>query len=559
MKDKVSPGRGAPRDTTQALIDLDKEMMKLLVRRTILVSRLREGKRHASSPAAVQAEKAVRLAFEANASAFSKDPRFTGKFFALVQDLTLLSREDARNRPGFVLSPPRKPVNILGIGPTSGRSARLWMALAAMSGAATVLSPLMPCEAARDCVKVLNQAGGKLEWQSDSSSSLTVAAGRIPSFAGRTLFVGDDLLTLYLACFMAVRQPGILRLTGGPELKEADLSGLRHILPLLGARLAHLIPHSQSLPATLECSGALPDSLDVPEDLPLEGMLALLLAPITWGRSFTCNLSRLPASTATTALTEMCVLFTACEAEVEVNAPLLIYGTRPPRIPEHPVLPLDPVFTAYLLALPAFAGGRVSLKGTWPAHLPEAQEALHILNWAGLRVDIGDGELTAVPITSSTDILPPEDPYAALSPLTAAVFVRDMRRGRGTEPSFAPEIQPLIQSFFSCLRLEVQSPRSGSAQGSDADKSVGEGNRPRSWICPDACWGMALALASFVRPGVRLANPDTVTQSLPFFWTLFNSLPEPDPAGCLSPSTTSEEKDSTRRRIRTDVSPSLQN
>ena len=50
-------------------------------------------------------------------------------------------------------------------------------------------------------------------------------------------------------------------------------------------------------------------------------------------------------------------------------------------------------------------------------------------------------------------------------------------------------------------------------------------DRP-AWICPDAYWGLALALASFVRPGVRLANPDIVARTMPFFWPLFNSLPD---------------------------------
>ena len=59
-----------------ALIGLDKDLMKLLARRAVLVSRIRGGRDHAGTPDAIQAEKAVRTAWEAGALAFSKDPRF---------------------------------------------------------------------------------------------------------------------------------------------------------------------------------------------------------------------------------------------------------------------------------------------------------------------------------------------------------------------------------------------------------------------------------------------------------------------------------------------------
>jgi 5-enolpyruvylshikimate-3-phosphate synthase len=555
MKEKGLPARsgsGKPGGAAEALIALDRDLMKLLVRRAVLVSRIREGKNHASSPAAVQAEKAVRIAFEANASAFSKDPRFTGKFFSLLQDLALLSREEAEKKPGFVLSPPRKPVRVLLAGPASSRAARMWMALAAMSGAPAVMPGLPLSEAVLTCAKALNQAGGVLEWLSGSDASVTLAvAGKsIPSFAGKTLFLGEDALTLYLVCFMAVHKPGILRLTGGPELKEAELAGLRHILPSLGARLAHVIPHSQGLPASLECSGILPDNLVLPAELPLEGVCALLLAPLVWGRPMTFNLSLLPAAVATTALTELSALFAACGAEVESRGPCLIYSAMPPRIPEYPRLPLDPVLSAYLLALAAFAGGSISLNGIWPAYLPEAQEALRILRWAGLRVEVGEDALTAVP-DSSFGLLPPEEPEAALLPLVAAVFARDIRRNRGPLPPI-PEGDPAIRSFFACLGISTDSPGPPRHAGGKQDSAAGRDHSVPAWICPDACWGLALALASFIRPGVRLANPDIVTRTMPSFWPLFNSLPEPGSPGDAAPLPPVGEKPprSSHRRIR---------
>ncbi|MDR2076828.1 MAG: hypothetical protein LBP61_07885 [Desulfovibrio sp.] len=557
MKEKDPQPRSGPgksRSAAEAIIALDRDLMKLLVRRTALVARLREGRGHASSPAAIQAEKAVRVAFEANASAFSKDPRFTGKFFSLLQDLVLLSREEAEKKPGFVLAPARKPVRLHLAGPGSSRAARMWMSLAAMSGAPLVLPGLPLSEAVLTCAKALNQAGGVVEWLSEASAALTVAGGGVPSFAGKTLFLGEDPLSLYLVCFLALHRPGILRLTGGPELKEADLAGLRHILPSLGARLAHVIPHSQGLPANLECSGILPDTLVLPADLPLEGVCALLLAPLVWDRPMTFNLSLLPAAVATTALVELSALFAECGAGVESRGPCLIYAPQPLRIPESPRLPLDPILSAYLLAFPAFAGGAVTLEGRWPAYLPEAQEALHLLRWAGLRLEINADSLSSAPESSPPGLLPPEEPEAALLPLAAAVLARDRRRNRG-DGSFlpAPEQAAAVQSFFAALGLSLDLPEAPRRAEAKPDSGAGrEPERPVPvWICPNACGGLALALVSLVRPGVRLANPDIVTRVMPSFWSLFNSLPDgvapaPPPPAAPEPSRLSP------RRIRTE-------
>lgn len=545
---RYKPEGEKPRGATAALIELDKDLMKLLVRRATLVSRIRGGKDHASTPGAIQAEKAVRTAFEANALSFSKDPKFTRQLFTLLQDLTVLSKDEAQSRPGFSLAPPYKPVNMSLAGPVSDRTACMWMALAACTGAGASLRTVPRSEVASACVHALSQAGGDLTWQEQKgpSSTLDVRAGAIPAFTGKTVYVGDDPLTLYLVCFLAARHVGITRLTGGSGLKSAELSGLRHTLPLLGARLAHVIPRSQGLPATLECSGMLPDAITVPEDLPLEGVCALLLAPLIWNVPVRVDLSALPAAVAATALTEISALFSECGAEVDSRGASLVYSPWTPQVPDNLRLPLAPLLSAYLLALPGFAGGSATLKGVWPSHLPEAQEVEQLLAWAGLNLDINGDQITSTPEASGKTLPPalmPEDPNPLLLPLMAALFARDLRQGKTLEdfPCDTASFS-LAQSFFARLDIRLEDDGLHAAQSGSLEAAP-------AWTCPDAFWGMALALGSFVRSGQRLSNPDLVAGAMPSFWPIFNGLPEPKEPGSKAPAKEKSDARTARRRI----------
>lgn len=56
-----------------------------------------------------------------------------------------------------------------------------------------------------------------------------------------------------------------------------------------------------------------------------------------------------------------------------------------------------------------------------------------------------------------------------------------------------------------------------------------ENDAPRAaWISPSAPWAMALSLAAYLKPHIRLANPGVLTGLLPTFWNFYNSLPTPD-------------------------------
>lgn len=530
------PGDGQPSENRKpqgaaaALIDLDRDLMKLLVRRATLVSRIRSGREHAATPAAIQAEKAVRVAWETGALAFSKDPRFVRQLFSLLQDLKVLTKEQAESGGLFNLNPPQKPVSGVMTGPTSVRAAQMRIALAACLGLPLTLEPVLLSSSLMDCVKAFTQTGVFLQHDFSGKGRVTLGEGGPAVFANAGIFVGEDLFTLHLVALLAASRPGVCRLTGGTRLKEADLSALRNLLPLFGARLAHIVPHSKGLPASLECSGELPPLVMVPAETSFEALCALLLAPLVWNAPITLNLAAVPAAIATAALAEVRPLHREAGADIETHGSHLAYTPAPLSPPEAPPLPLDPALCAYLLALPAFTGGSVTLNGPWPDRMPEAAQAEQLFAWAGLNLTRASDAVTAASgERKHTQPLQLSDLSPELVPLYLALCAKAAREGDQTRPlarALFPEDEDdaaLADEFLARLGLR----HDDAALATDAENT----ERAIPWTVPSAHWGMAFALCSFVQPGLKLANPGIVTEAMPGFWRIFNSLPAiADPA-----------------------------
>jgi 5-enolpyruvylshikimate-3-phosphate synthase len=505
--------------------------MKLLVRRANLVSRIREGRDQAVTPAAVRAEKEVRLAWEAGAVDFSKDPVFARQLFNLLQDIKVLNREQARNAGVFTLQPPHGPVSGVLSGPADIRAATMRIFAASCLGSPLRLEKLLPAPALIDTVKSCARAGvaAACEYTGDGLASVRVDPGPALAPTGRTLFVGDDSLTAHITIFTALKQSGILRLNGGGRLKAADLSALRRVLPLFGARMAHVVPHSRGLPAVLECSGVLPAQVDVPADLPLDALSALLFAPPFWNVPITINLAAVPALTAAHALAEVRPLHDILGADAKTAGPCLEYRPAPLSLPEKTAVPLDPVLSAFLLALPFFAGGDVTLEGEWPEQMPPALEALRMLTHAGLeperdaaciRTRASGRSPTFRAWSGGLSCGPSRGPASLFLAMCAVGPKAAKEDAEFALRLFEGEEQEQAGEFLS---------RAGTAGGNAAVHAPGRSgidNSPAAWTCPDAYWGIAYALAAFAGPGLRLANPGTVSEIMPTFWKIFNSLPE---------------------------------
>ena len=74
----------------------------------------------------------------------------------------------------------------------------------------------------------------------------------------------------------------------------------------------------------------------------------------------------------------------------------------------------------------------------------------------------------------------------------------------------------LVESFLNQLGLSCEDGRL---------VSIAPASTP--WASPSFPWALALSLAAFLRPNIKLVNPGIVTNHLPWYWNAYNSLPTP--------------------------------
>jgi hypothetical protein len=256
---------------------------------------------------------------------------------------------------------------------------------------------------------------------------------------------------------------------------------------------------------------------------------------------------------------------------MEAHAAGLVCPGLPVNLPERPALPLDPVLSAYLLSLPAFTGGTLTLAGLWPDDMPEAQAASRLLAWGGVTLTHDRRSITATAAREAFRLpLPGRDLSPDLGPLYLALLARRQAlTGDSAIPHNPPpfpraeEDSVMAGDFFSRLALAYSpgtlcrvsdagenTARDGAGKMTASPPAIFEAGRAYArpeqrpdasglapeWICPDGLWGMAYALAALVRPGLKLGNPGAVTEVLPSFWKLYNSLPNlADPIGPVGP------------------------
>lgn len=506
-----------------AVMDLDKDILKLLARRANLLERLR-GHRDRLDPAD---EKTLRAAWEKNAGRMSRDARLTRQMFALVQAVEFLPRpvEGEERRPAFNLAPVQKPVDLRMTAPLACRRSRLYLTLAAVAGCACRISPSLLNDPAVECVKMLNQCGTSVAW--DEDGTLRAREGGGLTLADKVVFVGDDSLNFHLLLGQYVGHPSRAKFTGESTLKLADFSALRRFLPRLGARLTNVVPKSDGLPVRLECSGILPDMVDVPADLPADAVTGLLLGAPFWERPVAFNLSEYPGIQ--DILAEAVPVLQDCGADVSVSDALIRVTPGTLRVPAEPALGMELTLAATLLALPGAADGQVRLAGRWPA-CAAAQQLQTLLEQAGVRTEYADGEIRAERTGQSAaaplDAGALPERFAPLALACAALPALRQRESR--MPLLPPSTDPAeVESFLRHVGLE--------ADGAGQLRLVADGGRPEhaagvqnAWTAPSAPWALALALTAYARPGLKLANPGVMTALYPGFWALYNALPCPD-------------------------------
>lgn len=526
-------------------MEIDKDIARLLARRAKLLNKANHGRR-GTDPAL---EKQLRQSWEANAVELSRDPRFIRQFFTLLQEVEANTQEADAPRTGFHLAPARRPLEVNMKGPSASRLTRLWLTLAAGTGRNVTINSALVNDPFNDLLKALNQCGGVLAWN-ETTGCYCKSESKL-DFTDKVVYIGEDTLNLYMLIFLAMSSNSRLKLMGGTDLKFLDLVPLAHFLPQLGARLTNVVPGTKGLPVRIECSGVYSDALTIPADLPADAVTALILAATTWDKPVSLALQDSPAGIA--CLDEILPILQRAGANVDLDGTTLRIVPNKDAMPETftpdmVAMHVDTLLATSLLAFPAFAGGKVSMTGTWPK-TAEGDAALALLKAGGLRVNISAGVIESEYATAASadynailSTLPAT--YAPIALTFAAASVAANADARVAMPQMPASIATTVaEDFLAQIGLEPLGLEGEVPALRPTKTPIAAGG----WASPAPEWSMALAMASFLRSGLRIANPGNMTALMPNFWHFFNGLPSPNLAPKPKEETSNDKPN--RRRI----------
>lgn len=517
------PGGGKPfgrrpeqrKSLTQELIDLEYDIANAIARRTELLARAAKARRDKGLPVSdANQERSLRRVWDVVAGRESLDVTALRGIYTLANGMaySVAVRPESGRRP-FVLAPLVKNVDLTVAGPRSQVRSRLLAAVAAAAGADCTLAPVVLNDPLVELVKALNQAGAEMSWENAS----VISRGGALSFADKTVFAGGDALNLYLLLAFALPQVGRMTFTGGTALKLHDLSAATQVFAGLGARLTGLEPNIPGLPARLESAGVTAGAFRVPDDFPAEAALALAVAGPSYpeGLRFTWGSGWQGAP----MLRHAKAVLSACGVPCELTDDSFSVAPGAYAVPAEPqgeALPLDPVLSAYLLALPRVAGGQVTLSGAWPEGDPEADAALALLGAAGLKVDAGSSAVRteAGPWPEALDF---EARHEALLPLAVALGLCGSTDARiayddGADTGTAEAVAERVGRFARTKpgRLVLVAGK-GPARWGAAERPLAS---------PSTHWTLGLSLLSVQAPGITLSNPGALSETWPGYLTL---------------------------------------
>ena len=515
-----------PRDVERELARLDQKLLDLLEERAAILAAMRAGKK---GRAAMEQHLEQRLwqAWEERAGRAMGDKSRWRTLFTLIQDLPAARQpEPGESSAGFQLYPKPLACKATVLAPAGVWESQCWAALAVQCSRRAQLRGVAFNAALAFLVKALNHAGATIRWNNDTLAS---DGGQI-KLDGKALFVGDDALGCYFLLFLALGQHIRLRITGDTGLKLLDLSPVGRFLQAFQARLTPVVPGSKGLPARLESAGLPPAAIQLPGDLPAEALLALAMASPSYedGLAITWKDDKFEAVASRAAA--MLTMFVPGTVHVPGS---LVIPRAEPTLPPVASLPMDPLLATTLLAMPLChpAGGDMALAGAFPAQRSPWKEGLELLQAAGARPEIDSDTIrVAVPGTRAEHHGPiimdtMADP--AYFPLSFALAASRMLQHASVPVQLSLPATDLDRQACEELAARLGLRLEQDETALRLTGRMAEAGAITPWLAPTAAWGLAYACLSMARPGLALANPGGVTELLPRFWNLYNTLPEP--------------------------------
>ncbi len=497
------------RENSDNLFAIDKEILHLLFRRAEFLQQVKRDNRVDPT-----LEKKLRNSWERGAARVTRDPRIARDFFNFLQQIEPIPLVDGVPMY-FNLAPVFAPSKIDMRAPVCSRQLRAFLAIAASTAANTIfqvdLSPTM-----MSAIKAFNQLGGQLWWEGDGKVFSRGGDG-ITRHIDRVIPVGEDAYTFYLALSMALLVPSRIKFVGDGALRFLSTSEIRRFLPQLNARMSVVIPGHDGIPVRAESVGMLPQAINFPYTLPADFIIALMLISVARRDvegSLDFSIENHPEaerimSEVLSVLDELDIPNT-----VEKTGKTLKISYTPvePSMGEDLKVELEPAVATTLLAIPAFVGGKTVLHGAFN----EADENyINFLKSSGLNIEIEDMTITSE--RKGNALLQPDYALAPSYPFALVFAALSLYNGFDVKlPEMPKDVdEDITKGFLEQIGVAVK-----------PETSMLEKVAPSSspWFVPSAEWGLALSLAAFIRPHIRITNPDIVSSIYPTFWKIYNTL-----------------------------------
>lgn len=505
-KDSVSPKQA---DLFE-ICDLDRGIIKLIAKRAKVIDRMIQYK---SLDAAT--EKAIRTSWEQNTNKYCPDPKIARDLFLLVQSVKAVDETDYDH--AYNLAPLAKPVQVNLQAPASSRLARFYMMLASASGQKTCMKNVALTDSLIATIKSLNVMGGDLWFENDGTVYSRESKG-LQRGSDKIIHVGSDEQSLWLCLALCLGLPYHLKITGENQLCKLDFAPVAKFLAEFNARLVQVIPASTGLPIRIEASGMMGDTITIPANLPMDFVFALILASPFWESPVRFDMTEFYADLHkddekldawNTGFEDIMDCINLCKLPVTVDKDYITSKPKRVKIPDEITLASDAEICTSFFLLPALTSGTVSLKGHWTKK-GQQKHLTQIMDFAGLEFSIDGDTATAKGNSGNAKfaVIPPcNEATTTLLTLWAKI------NGQKTALSDKAKENPIVENFLALL-------------GFTPDLERGE-DLYAPFMAPSAEWAVAYALGAYLHPRVKLVNPNILNDYYPFFWRMYNTLPNP--------------------------------
>jgi 3-phosphoshikimate 1-carboxyvinyltransferase len=535
-------GHTTNRPSSFKLDSVDQKLVQLLAERSVILAQAAK-ERKGKDKSFVDPEKEKRLwgIWRQGVEEHGLNERLLRRIFSLINSLAY---EQAERREDWVMAlrPRLEPVDIDLPGPLDALSTRMWLVTAAALGQGVRVNRAILNDDLIELIKACNQAGANMSWDQDGAEVQPSCL----EFDHTSIFAGQDAFNFYALLCLAMSAPGVCRFNGGTRLKSESMGFVSSVLSAFGARSISLVPGSEGVPLRLEASGHIPGQLQVPEKAPRELVLALLLVAPLWVRSTGQFRLILPAEPAQYwGVNRVFSIWSQIGISWDVEDQEIVLKESELAFPGQPRVDLDPLLAGYVLAMPAFQGGKVSLHGHFPHSGPEVESLNRLSAQAGLELSIQEDQVQSHcprPLAQGLRLdcrLTPGFVPLSLSLALAAGGESIICLESGQDMDFATHI-------LSGLNMESEQI---TAQELRIRPARGRQQEPLSVTAPNAFWSLGLALIAMTGAKMSIKNPGALTGLWPQFWSLYKELPQPK-VRTVTAAVQKEERDNAQKRRR---------